>query len=40
MQGYINDTLSTAFMGHPAVQNDFIPKQMITESGFNATECR
>uniref|UniRef100_A0A3P8V877 Anoctamin n=1 Tax=Cynoglossus semilaevis TaxID=244447 RepID=A0A3P8V877_CYNSE len=39
MQGYINDTLSTAFMGHPAVQNDFIPKQMITESGFNATEC-
>ncbi|XP_042346178.1 anoctamin-9 [Plectropomus leopardus] len=39
MQGYINDTLSTAFMTHPAVVNDFLKEQMITERGLNVTQC-
>ncbi|KAF3833268.1 hypothetical protein F7725_026933 [Dissostichus mawsoni] len=38
MQGYINDTLSTAFVRHQAVRTDFIPDQMIT-GGFNVTQC-
>lgn len=40
MQGYINDTLSTAMVTHPAVRLDFIPDQMVTENGFNVTQCR
>lgn len=40
MQGYINDTLSTALVAHPAVRNDFHPQQMVTESGLNVTQCR
>ncbi|XP_045888632.1 anoctamin-9-like [Micropterus dolomieu] len=39
MEGYINDTLSTAFMAHQAVRNDFRLEQMITDSGFNTTQC-
>uniref|UniRef100_A0A672FCC7 Anoctamin n=1 Tax=Salarias fasciatus TaxID=181472 RepID=A0A672FCC7_SALFA len=34
MQGYINDTLSMAFMSHPDVQRDFKIEQM-----HNVTEC-
>ncbi|XP_068587052.1 anoctamin-9-like [Cebidichthys violaceus] len=39
MQGYINDTLSTAVVSHMAVRNDFLPDQMITDRGFNVTQC-
>ncbi|XP_075994623.1 anoctamin-9 [Genypterus blacodes] len=39
MQGYINDTLSVASLQHQAVQMDFLDKQMITENGFNVTQC-
>ncbi|XP_077941545.1 anoctamin-9 isoform X2 [Gasterosteus aculeatus] len=39
MQGYINDTLSTAVVSHVAVRNDFLPNQMITDKGFNVTQC-
>ncbi|KAM4602610.1 anoctamin-9 [Polymixia lowei] len=39
MQGYINDTLSTAYMTNPAIQQDFLPSQLMTESGFNVTHC-
>ncbi|XP_063737217.1 anoctamin-9-like isoform X4 [Eleginops maclovinus] len=38
MQGYINDTLSTAFVRDQAVRTDFTPNQMITD-GFNVTQC-
>ncbi|XP_070821871.1 anoctamin-9-like [Chaetodon trifascialis] len=37
MQGYINDTLSTALLTHPAVRQDFLPNQMDTD--FNVTQC-
>lgn len=40
MQGYINDTLSTAFLAHTAVGKDFTREQMVTDSGLNATQCR
>lgn len=40
MQGYINDTLSTALLSHPAVRKDFLPRQMVTEGGLNVTQCR
>uniref|UniRef100_A0A672YCK4 Anoctamin n=1 Tax=Sphaeramia orbicularis TaxID=375764 RepID=A0A672YCK4_9TELE len=33
MQGYINDTLAVANSSH------FLPKQMMTEYGFNVTQC-
>ncbi|KAM3625274.1 uncharacterized protein V6R79_009497 [Siganus canaliculatus] len=39
MQGYINDTLSTARMMHSAVRQDFLPSQMVTDKGFNVTQC-
>uniref|UniRef100_A0A8C2ZXN4 Anoctamin n=1 Tax=Cyclopterus lumpus TaxID=8103 RepID=A0A8C2ZXN4_CYCLU len=39
MQGYINDTLSTAVVSHMAVRDDFLPDQMITGGGFNVTQC-
>ncbi|KAG7482887.1 anoctamin-9-like isoform X1 [Solea senegalensis] len=39
MQGYIRDTLSTAFLSNPAVRKDFTKEQMWTENGFNATQC-
>ncbi|XP_068457670.1 anoctamin-9-like [Clinocottus analis] len=39
MQGYINDTLSTAVVSHTEVRNDFLPLQMITDGGFNVTQC-
>ncbi|XP_029702077.1 anoctamin-9-like [Takifugu rubripes] len=39
MQGYINDTLSTALLSHPAVRRDFLAQQMVTESGLNVTQC-
>ncbi|XP_023281347.1 anoctamin-9-like [Seriola lalandi dorsalis] len=39
MQGYINDTLSTALISHSAVQKDFSIIQMKTEDGFNVTQC-
>ncbi|XP_031148568.1 anoctamin-9-like isoform X2 [Sander lucioperca] len=38
MQGYINDTLSTAFMTHQAVKKDFGLEQMVL-NGFNVTQC-
>lgn len=40
MQGYINDTLTSALVSHPAVRKDFSPQQMVTESGLNVTQCR
>ncbi|XP_029001191.1 anoctamin-9-like [Betta splendens] len=39
MEGYINDTLSTAFMGDPEVQKDFKASQLILNSGVNVTHC-
>ncbi|XP_034437419.1 anoctamin-9-like isoform X3 [Hippoglossus hippoglossus] len=39
MQGYINDTLSTAFLSHFAVRKDFVDTQMRTDIGFNVTQC-
>ncbi|XP_071755205.1 anoctamin-9 [Centroberyx gerrardi] len=39
MQGYINDTLSTAYMTHPAVRQDFLTSQLRTENGVNVTQC-
>lgn len=39
MSGYINDTLSTANWSIPAVKSDFQPRQMMTESGVNVTQC-
>ncbi|XP_029353572.1 anoctamin-9-like isoform X1 [Echeneis naucrates] len=39
MQGYINDTLSTAFMSHSAVLKDFQMNQMRTENGVTVTQC-
>ncbi|XP_028433428.1 anoctamin-9 isoform X2 [Perca flavescens] len=38
MQGYINDTLSTAFMTHQAIKKDFGLEQMVL-NGFNVTQC-
>lgn len=40
MQGYINDTLSTALVSHPAIRNDFDVTQLRTETGINVTQCR
>lgn len=40
MEGYINDTLSTAFMSHDAISQDFIEDQMKLDNGFNFTSCR
>ncbi|XP_056135044.1 anoctamin-9 [Lampris incognitus] len=39
MQGYINNTLSTASMMDPAVQRDFLPTQLFIEINFNVTQC-
>lgn len=39
MSGYINDTLSTAYWSHEAVQKDFKLDQMRTETGMNVTQC-
>ncbi|XP_050934137.1 anoctamin-9 isoform X2 [Lates calcarifer] len=39
MEGYINDTLSMAFISHQAVRNDFTSSQMVTENGVNVTQC-
>nr|XP_020441450.1 anoctamin-9-like [Monopterus albus] len=39
MEGYINDTLSTAFLSHQQVKGDFSPDQMDTGYGFNVTSC-
>ncbi|XP_023851397.1 anoctamin-9-like [Salvelinus sp. IW2-2015] len=39
MKGYINDTLSTAQITDLNVRKDFSPSQLITESGFNVTQC-
>lgn len=40
MEGYIKDTLSTAFISHSAVRGDFLDIQMMTDNGFNVTQCR
>lgn len=40
MKGYINDTLSIAHITDLSVRKDFFPSQLITESGFNVTQCR
>lgn len=40
MQGYINNTLSRAMIMHPAVSLDFSAEQMVTDRGFNVTQCR
>lgn len=37
MQGYINDTLSTASMSHPAVRADF--GQLVTDQNVTVTQC-
>ncbi|XP_075907830.1 anoctamin-9-like [Nelusetta ayraudi] len=39
MQGYINNTLSRAMIMHPAVSLDFSAEQMVTDRGFNVTQC-
>ncbi|XP_036820461.1 anoctamin-9 isoform X2 [Oncorhynchus mykiss] len=39
MKGYINDTLSTVHITDLNVRKDFFPSQLITESGFNVTQC-
>uniref|UniRef100_H3CLN8 Anoctamin n=1 Tax=Tetraodon nigroviridis TaxID=99883 RepID=H3CLN8_TETNG len=39
MQGYINDTLSTALVLHSAVRKDFDLSQLRTENGLNVTQC-
>ncbi|KAK2853431.1 hypothetical protein Q5P01_006092 [Channa striata] len=39
MEGYINDTLSMAFMSNPAVRSDFKENQMMLENGQNFTSC-
>ncbi|XP_062328140.1 anoctamin-9 isoform X1 [Osmerus eperlanus] len=39
LAGYINDTLSTAYMSDPLVRQAFRPSQLITHSGFNVTQC-
>uniref|UniRef100_A0A671TIU3 Anoctamin n=1 Tax=Sparus aurata TaxID=8175 RepID=A0A671TIU3_SPAAU len=39
MQGYINDTLSMAFVTHPAVRSDFSEGMMVTDTGFSVTQC-
>ncbi|XP_035484945.1 anoctamin-9 isoform X2 [Scophthalmus maximus] len=39
MEGYIKDTLSTAFISHSAVRGDFLDIQMMTDNGFNVTQC-
>jgi len=38
MTGYINNTLATAFMSNERVKNDF--KELITDNGYNVTQCR
>lgn len=38
MTGYINNTLATAFMSNEAVRRDF--KELITDNGYNVTQCR
>lgn len=40
MQGYINDTLSTAYLTHPAVRKDFLDDQMLIDNKINVTQCR
>ncbi|XP_042290394.1 anoctamin-9 [Thunnus maccoyii] len=39
MQGYINDTLSTAYLTHPAVRKDFLDDQMLIDNKINVTQC-
>ncbi|XP_059203387.1 anoctamin-9 [Centropristis striata] len=40
MQGYINDTLATASLEHPAVRMDFRDDQMVLDNKiFNITQC-
>lgn len=40
MQGYINNTLSRALITHQAVSLDFSSDQMVTNRGFNVSQCR
>lgn len=40
MEGYINDTLSMAYMSHEAVRADFSDWQMTLDNKINVTECR
>lgn len=40
MEGYINDTLSMAYMSHEAVKEDFGDWQMRLDNKINVTECR
>ncbi|CAK6961993.1 anoctamin-9 [Scomber scombrus] len=39
MEGYINDTLSMAYMSHEAVEKDFGFEQMKLDNKINVTEC-
>ncbi|XP_062273881.1 anoctamin-9-like [Scomber scombrus] len=39
MEGYINDTLSMAYMSHEAVEKDFGFEQMKLDNKINITEC-
>ncbi|KAL2077071.1 hypothetical protein ACEWY4_026575 [Coilia grayii] len=38
MTGYINDTLTTAYLSDHRVQKDFGPQQMVLD-GYNVTQC-
>uniref|UniRef100_A0A7N6B0A5 Anoctamin n=1 Tax=Anabas testudineus TaxID=64144 RepID=A0A7N6B0A5_ANATE len=39
MEGYINDTLSTAYLTHPGIRNDFNETQMKLDNGLIFTSC-
>ncbi|XP_034040234.1 LOW QUALITY PROTEIN: anoctamin-9-like [Thalassophryne amazonica] len=39
MQGYINNTLSTAYMTNPSVRQDFLPSMMVTAHNSTITQC-
>ncbi|KAK7892122.1 hypothetical protein WMY93_024085 [Mugilogobius chulae] len=39
MAGYINNTLSIAYMNDPDIHNEFSTKQMMTPSGMNVSYC-
>jgi len=40
MVGYINNTLSIAYISDKRVSEDFTHHQMVTYSGINVTHCR
>ncbi|XP_018618731.2 anoctamin-9-like isoform X1 [Scleropages formosus] len=40
MTGYINHSLSTAYMSNEAVRRDFEPHQLVTYNGLIITHCR